>query len=276
MRLIFPLNFINNRNNEFYHKPKKIMSSKLTLFLFSLFIFISFILIFHKENYLMTLNSKADDLFLKLIHLKNETKLKEIHIIGRENISKELLLERLELTTETSIMGINLKSLTKKIHSINWIKSAVIERRMPHTLIIKIDEYKPFALLQIKDEHIVISSEGKKIIKDNGRFGYLPVINGLGSEKFASKMLDILSSEPALFHQVWAISFVGKRRWDISLRSGIKIKLPEKNPSEAWTRLSEIDRAEAILSREFDIIDLRKTGHIILTPSSSFNPERST
>ena len=276
MRLIFPLNFINNRNNEFYHKPKKIMSSKITLFLFGLSIFISIILIFHKENYLMTLNSKADDLFLKLIHLKTETKLKEIHIIGRENISKELILEKLELTTETSIMGINLKSLTNKIHSINWIKSAVIERRMPHTLIIKIDEYKPFALLQIKDEHIVISSEGKKIIKDNGRFGYLPVINGLGSEKFASKMLDILSSEPALFHQVWAISFVGKRRWDISLRSGIKIKLPEKNPSEAWTRLSEIDRAEAILSRDFDIIDLRKTGHIILTPSSNYSLERST
>ena len=276
MRLIYSLNFLNNSNNEIYHKPKKIMSSKITLFLFGLSIFISLILILPKENYFMTLNSKADDLFLKLISLKTETKLKEIHIIGRENISKELLLKKLKLTTETSIMGINLVSLTEKIHSINWIKSAVIERRMPHTLIIKIEEYKPFALLQIKDEHIIISSEGKKIIKDNGRFGYLPVINGPGSEKFASKMLNILSSEPSLFHQVWAISFVGKRRWDISLRSGIKIKLPENSPSEAWTRLSEIDRAEAILSREFDIIDLRKSGHIILTPSSRFNSERST
>jgi cell division protein FtsQ len=252
------------------------MTSKITLFLFGLFIFISFILIFPKEDYLITLNSKADDLFSKFINLKTETKLKEIHIIGRENITKELLLNKLKLTTETSIIKINLKSLTEKIHSINWIKSAVIERRMPHTLIIKIEEYKPFALLQIKNEHIVISSEGKKIIKDNGRFGYLPVINGPGSEEFASKMLDILSSEPALFHQVWAISFVGKRRWDISLRSGIKIKLPENNPSEAWTRLSEMDRAEAILSREFDVIDLRKTGHIILTPSSRINTERST
>ena len=276
MRLIFPLNFLNNSNKEIYHKPKKIMSSKITIFLFGLSIFISLILIFPKENYLMTLYSKGDDLFLKLKNLKPETKLKEIHIIGRENISKELLLKKLKLTTETSIMGINLESLTEKIHSINWIKSAVIERRMPHTLIIKIEEYKPFALLQIKDEHIIISSEGKKIIKDNGRFGYLPVISGPGSEKFAAKMLNILSSEPSLFHQVWAISFVGKRRWDISLRSGIKIKLPENNPSEAWTRLSEIDRAEAILSREFDVIDLRKSGHIILTPSSRFNSERST
>mgnify|MGYP003335272164 CR=1 FL=1 len=31
MRLIFPLNFLTNKNNEFYHKPKKIMSSKEVL-----------------------------------------------------------------------------------------------------------------------------------------------------------------------------------------------------------------------------------------------------
>ena len=275
MRLIFPLNFLTNKNNEFYHKPKKIMSSKIALFLFCLSILILFTLFFPKESYLMKLNSKADDLFLKFINLKTETKLKEIHIIGRENISQELILKKLKLTTKTSLMRINVNSLNEKIHSINWVRSAVIERRLPDTLIIKIEEYKPFALLQIKDSHFVISSEGKKIIKDNGRFGYLPVINGPGSEKFASKMLNILSSEPALFHQVWAISFVGKRRWDISLRSGIKIKLPENNPSEAWTRLSEIDRTEAILSRELDVIDLRKIGHIILTPSSRYNSERS-
>ena len=111
-----------------------------------------------------------------------------------------------------------------------------------------------------------------------GVHSIVPIIFGDAklARNFASKMLNILSSEPSLFHQVWAISFVGKRRWDISLRSGIKIKLPENNPSEAWTRLSEIDRAEAILSREFEVIDLRKSGHIILTPSSRFNSERST
>ncbi len=68
MRLIFPLNFLNNSNNEIYHKPKKIISSKITLFLFGLSILISLILILPKDNYLMALNSKADDLFLKFIN----------------------------------------------------------------------------------------------------------------------------------------------------------------------------------------------------------------
>ena len=121
-----------------------------------------------------------------------------------------------------------------------------------------------------------MSSEGKKISVNNGNFNYLPVINGLGAEKHAAKMLNILSSEPNLFHQVWAISYIGKRRWDVSLRSGVEIKLPEKNPSEAWAKLSEMDRSESLLSREINVIDLRKSGYLIIKPSENYITERST
>ena len=89
-------------------------------------------------------------------------------------------------------------------------------------------------------------------------------------------MLNILSSEPNLFHQVWAISYIGKRRWDVSLRSGVEIKLPEKNPSEAWAKLSEMDRSESLLSREINVIDLRKNGYLIIKPSENYIAERST
>ena len=147
---------------------------------------------------------------------------------------------------------------------------------MPHTLIIKIVEHKPFALLQIEDKHMIINFQGKKIATNNGNFNYLPVINGADSEKYAAKLLNILSSEPNLFHQVWAISYISKRRWNVLLRSGVKIKLPEKNPSEAWAKLAEIDRNEYLLSREIDIIDLRKDGYIIIKPSKKFSMERST
>ena len=211
-----------------------------------------------------------DNFISKNLDIKQSTKLKEIHVIGRENINKSVLLEALELNNETSMTSINVSLLKEKILSIGWVKDVVVERRMPNTLIIKIEEYKPFALLQTKDMHIIISSEGKKISVNNGNFNYLPVITGLGAEKHAAKMLNILSSEPNLFHQVWAISYIGKRRWDVSLRSGVEIKLPEKNPSEAWAKLSEMDRSESLLSREINVIDLRKNGYLIIKPSENY------
>ena len=275
MRLKFPFKFLYTNKNEPYHKPKRIVSLR---FIIPFFFVIGIIPLwfFNDNNHLHSLQSYFEISNLKISNLNSKIKLKEIHLIGRENISKELIIQELGLNSQTSMISINLKSLNEKLQAIKWVKSSIIERRLPDTIIIKLEEYKPFALLQVNDGHIVISSDGKRIIKDNGKFSYLPVINGNGSEKHASKMLDILSSEPYLFHQVWAISFIGKRRWDVSLRSGIKIKLPEQNPLAAWTKLSEIDRLEAILSREFDVIDMRKSDHLVLTPSSRYNPERST
>ena len=275
MRLKLAFKFLNTNKSELYHKPKRIISLRLVIPFFFL-IGITPFWFLNDNSYVDTLQSFFDDSNFKISNLDSKIKLKEIHLIGRENIPKELIIKELGLNSQTSMFSINVKSLNEKLQSIKWVKSSVIERRLPDTIIIKLEEYKPFALLQVNDGHIIISSDGKRIVKDNGKFGYLPVINGNGSEKHASKMLDMLSSEPYLFHQVWAISFIGKRRWDVSLRSGIKIKLPEKNPSAAWTKLSEIDRSEAILSREFDVIDMRKSEHLILTPSSRYNPERST
>ena len=275
MRLKLPFKFLYKNKSEPYHKPKRIFSLRLVVPFFFL-ISITPIWFFNDNNHINYLKSYFENSNFRISNFDSKIKLKEIHLIGRENIPKELIIKELGLSSQTSMFSINLKSLNEKLQSIKWVKSSVIERRLPDTIIIKLEEYKPFALLQVNDGHIIISSDGKGIVKDNGKFGYLPVINGNGSEKHASKMLDMLSSEPYLFHQVWAISFIGKRRWDVSLRSGIKIKLPEKNPSAAWTKLSEIDRSEAILSREFDVIDMRKSEHLILTPSSRYNPERST
>ena len=58
--------------------------------------------------------------------------------------------------------------------------------------------------------------------------------------------------------------------------SVLYVILPEKNPSEAWAKLSEIDRSESLLSREINVIDLRKNGYLIIKPSENYIAERST
>ena len=279
MRLMVPYFYDNKEKDVTFHKPKSLLTrSFIKIFLIAFLgpIFFCYIII-SSSNFSLFMdfdNFISKNLDIK--HINQSTKLKEIHVIGRENINKSVLLETLELNNETSMTSINVSLLKEKILSIGWVKEVIVERRMPNTLIIKIEEYKPFALLQTKDMHIIISSEGKKISVNNGNFNYLPVITGLGAEKHAAKMLNILSSEPTLFHQVWAISYIGKRRWDVSLRSGVEIKLPEKNPSEAWAKLSEMDRSESLLSREINVIDLRKNGYLIIKPSENYISERST
>jgi len=279
MRLVIIFKNFFKKNDLLNHKPKKILNYKSFLVLASILLSSISIWLIAEKYINFSVIKNLDYFFPKIASLNYETNLKEIHLIGRENLSKSDLMEVLGLTNETSMLNLNINILNEKIKKIGWVKNSIVERRMPDTLIIKIEEFKPFALLQVNDTHnthIIISSEGDKIIKDNGQFNYLPVINGIGSKKHAAKMLNILSSEPNLFHQVWAISYIGERRWNVSLRSGIKIKLPENNASEAWAKLSKIDREQSILSREVEIIDLRVKENLIITPSKSFNNETST
>ena len=279
MRLVPIFNNFFKQSDSLNHKPKKILNYKSFLMFVSILLSSISIWLIAEKYINFSAIKNLNYFFPKITSLNYEANLKEIHLIGRENVSKSDLIEVLGLTNETSMLNLNLNILNKKIKKISWVKNSIVERRMPHTLIIKIEEFKPFALLQINDTHnthIIISSEGDKIIKDTGKFNYLPVINGIGSEKYAAKMLNILSTEPSLFHQVWAISYIGERRWNVSLRSGIKIKLPENNASEAWAKLSEIDREQSILSRELEIIDLRVKENLIITPSKNFINETST
>ena len=54
-----------------------------------------------------------------------------------------------------------------------------------------------------------------------------------------------------LFSEVWAISFRSERRWDVYLKNGMEIRLPEKDPISAWSLLAAIDREKTITNRSF-------------------------
>ena len=56
---------------------------------------------------------------------------------------------------------------------------------------------------------------------------------------------------------------VGARRWDVFLKDGTKIMLPESGTLTAWVRLGEIFNKN-IIFRETNLVDLRIRDRIIL------------
>ena len=249
--------------NNYQHKPKKLSGFKLLIsFLFTVLILGSIYFSYPKLNFPSIEQSTA---YINKFSIFAGLKLDEIHVIGRKNLSAKQIINSIGLTQGSPILTIDLKQVQEKLLKIGWVKNVAVERKLPNIILIKLEEFSPFALLQVENTNYLVSSEGTKITSEGiGKFSHLPVIMGNDAEKNATKMLNILTSEPALFHQVWAISYIGKRRWDVHLRSGIKIKLPENKPAEAWTRLAEIDRKNFIISRDIISIDLRVNGNLII------------
>ena len=195
-------------------------------------------------------------------------KLRYIKVRGRSHIEKETLLSGLDLKLDTPIFRINLKKIHNDVSQIGWVKNVVVERRFPSTIFITLEERVPIALLQTDASHQLIDVAGE-IIRgaDPRNFTHLKVVAGANAAPNAAPILEALQTEPELFSEVWAINYRSERRWDVHLKSGLQIRLPETDPILAWSRLAVIDRERAITNRDLAVIDLRMPKQLVIEPN---------
>jgi len=195
-------------------------------------------------------------------------RLNNIQVRGRAHTPTDTLLTTMGLELGTPILGIDLVKLHQDISNIGWVETAIVERRLPATIHITIRERIPIALLQTSDAHRLIDHTGTIINDADPReFTHLRVVTGNDAAIHAERILAVLKTEPELFSEVWAVSFRAKRRWDVHLKNGMEIRLPEIDPVSAWARLAVIDRKKEIISRDLAVIDLRIPQQLIVEPN---------
>jgi len=167
------------------------------------------------------------------------------------------------------IFGISLRELHERLSAIGWVDEVVVERQMPSTIRIVISERVPLALLQTEEGHRLIDHNGEMITgADPAAFGHLTVVSGSHAASAAAPILNILQTEPELFAEVWAVSYQSGRRWDVHLRNGIRVRLPESDPRTAWSRLAVVDHVKHITERDLAVIDLRVPDQMVVEPNT--------
>ena len=70
-------------------------------------------------------------------------------------------------------------------------------------------------------------------------------------------ILAALDAQPQLRDELRAAVLVAERRWNLKLKSGLDIRLPETGVDAALATLAALDRDRKILSRDLTAIDLR-------------------
>ena len=195
-------------------------------------------------------------------------RLETIEVRGRSHTPKPVIIAASELTLGEPMLTISLPALHERLSTIGWISTVAVERRMPSTIRVEITERVPMALLQTEDGHRVIDETGTVIAgADPSSFGHLTVVAGNSAARNAAPILNILRTEPELFAEVWAVTFQSERRWDVHLRSGIRVRLPETDPRTAWSQLAIIDHSKQITDRDLAVIDMRVPDQMIVEPN---------
>ena len=195
-------------------------------------------------------------------------RLETIEVRGRSHTPKPVIIAASELTLGEPMLTISLPALHERLSTIGWISTVAVERRMPSTIRVEITERVPMALLQTEDGHRVIDETGTVIAgADPSAFGHLTVVAGDSAARNAAPILNILRTEPELFAEVWAVTYQSERRWDVHLRNGIRVRLPETDPRTAWSRLAVIDHSKRIIDRDLAVIDMRVPDQMIVEPN---------
>ena len=182
----------------------------------------------------------------------------EIIVTGRRNTQHADIALALGTSPGDLLFDVVPRSARERIEALGWVRSATVRRQFPDTVQVNIVERRPFALWQRDGRVALIDREGQVISsKYLSGFGGLPVIVGEDAPQHVGALVSVLARKPTLLAQLDAATRVSGRRWDIRLRSGMDIRLPQYGVAEAWDLLASLITDHRILERDVIAIDLR-------------------
>lgn len=196
----------------------------------------------------------------------------DVLVTGRTNTDPEHLLAALDVARGTPILWIDLDRIHRRVLALPWVKAGRIERRLPDTLFVELQERVPLALWQRDGRLTLVDIDGEEILRDDiGPFAGLPIVIGEKAPERAHGALQMLASQPDLLRRVKALTWVGERRWTVRLEDGIEVQLPEAGAEAAWAQLAALERDHGVLGRDVMTIDLRIPDQLIVrvTPDAS-------
>ena len=186
-----------------------------------------------------------------------------ILVEGRVETDPEILRAIINLERGDPIFAFDPAETREMIERLSWVREAHVERRLPDTVYIGLVERKPMALWQNKNKMRVIDADGVTLTdKLSAHQRTLPIVVGEYANEQAYNLLVMLEAEPDINSLLEAATWVGDRRWDLTLKNAMTVRLPESDIGLALSRLAQANAKDKILEKDLSVIDLRETDRI--------------
>ena len=200
-----------------------------------------------------------------LISKKNDTifKIKNIEIKNNLLIDKSELKKKLHNIYKKNIFFIREKDIEEPIGEIDFLKKVEVKKKYPNTIIIKVFETKPVAIIfKNKAKYLFDSSSNLISFEDSSNFNELPSVFGEDAEKNFIFFLNQLRKNNFPTEQINNFYYFQIGRWDIQFSNNKIIKFPHNNIDEVIIKAIELLNREDF--KNYNIIDLRVDGKIIV------------
>jgi cell division protein FtsQ len=194
----------------------------------------------------------------------------DVAINGRKLLTQDEVLAIGGVSGRSSLLFLDAAAVRDRLMASPWIADATVLKFYPGNLQINVVERAPFALWQ-EDGKVSVIAEDGAVLESYvpKRFASLPLVVGKGAETRAHDFLALLARYPQVAPLVRAVVFVGERRWNLRLKNGLDIRLPEHDVGHALATLSKFDREDKLFTRDITSIDVRLPGRIIVRLSEA-------
>jgi len=193
-----------------------------------------------------------------------------IALAGNQHVSREEVLAIAGITGTTSLVFLDVGEARERLKTNPWIADATVLKLYPGEVQIGIKEREAFALWQKDGRVSVIAADGTVLEPYVApRLVQLPLVVGSGAQARAKEFLALLDRYPALRDFVHAAVLVGERRWNLRLKNGIDVRLPETQVAAALEKLVALDREKNLITRDIVAIDLRLADRITVRLSEA-------
>ena len=181
-----------------------------------------------------------------------------VAINGRKQLTQDEVLAIGGVNGRSSLLFLDAATVRDRLKANSWIADATILKLYPGQLQIDIVERSAFALWQQDGRLSVIADDGAVLEPYVAhRFVSLPLVVGKGADTRARDFIALLDRYPQVRAATKAAIFVGERRWNLRLKDGLDIRLPENDVGNALATLSKLDKEERLFSRDIVAVDMR-------------------
>src|ERR1700722_15609649 len=181
-----------------------------------------------------------------------------VAINGRKQLTQDEVLASGGVNGHSSLLFLDADAVRDRLKANPWIADATVLKLYPGQLQIDIVERSAFALWQ-QDGHLSVIADDGAVLQSylSRRFITLPLVVGKGAETRARDFLALLDRYPQVRSATKAVIFVGERRWNLRLKDGLDIRLPENDVGNALATLTALDKEERLFSRDIVAVDMR-------------------
>ena len=186
-----------------------------------------------------------------------------VTVSGAAHMSESRILSIAGIGPASSLPFFDVAAARARLESDPLVKQARVRKLYPNQIVVEIIERTPYAVWQSDGRIHAIAADGAPIdeVRDN-RYVDLPFVVGDGANERVREFTGLLDAMAELRPRVEAGVLVGRRRWSLKFKSGIEVKLPEKDSEDAIATLLTLERHSRVLERDILTLDFRIPGKV--------------